>query len=210
MQSKHLLRKSIRCQRRHLSAQEQRNAQQGLVQSARQCQPLWQSNRVLSYVPFEGEASPEALVQKLKPSQLFLPKITNYRQREMRVYAAEACKTLNRFGIAEPKATHSPVAVNKLDLILMPLVAFDRSGNRLGMGAGYYDRALQACQHQTSTRPLLIGVAHGFQEVNRIHPEPWDISLDAILTENEYIPIASKLIRGHHQQSHNSETAFRS
>lgn len=195
MQSKHSLRKLIRRQRRSLSWQQRHTGELGLAQSARQCRQLWQASRVLSYAPFEGEISPKSLVQQLKPNQLFLPKIISYRKCDMRIYSANSLDTDNQFGIAEPKALGSPLAINALDLILVPLVAFDRAGNRLGMGAGYYDRALQSLGHQTSTKPLLIGMAHGFQEVDRIDAEPWDIPVDAILTESEYIPIAAKLNR---------------
>ncbi len=99
----------------------------------------------------------------------------------------------NRFGISEPRTIATPLYANQLTLILLPLVAFDRSGNRLGMGAGYYDRALQALKHQVGTRPLLIGLAHSFQEVEKIDAQTWDVPLDAILTDLEYIPVSSKL-----------------
>ena len=71
----------------------------------------------------------------------------------------------------------------------MPLVAFDRCGNRIGMGAGYYDRALQSLEYQTSTRPFLLGVAHHFQELESIEARSWDVPLDAILTDQEFIQV---------------------
>lgn len=67
-------------------------------------------------------------------------------------------------------------------IILLPLVGFDRSGNRLGQGAGHYDRALERCP-----QALRIGIAWSVQEVALLPADPWDVPLDAILTEREWI-----------------------
>jgi 5-formyltetrahydrofolate cyclo-ligase len=60
----------------------------------------------------------------------------------------------------------------------MPLVGWDRAGNRLGMGGGYYDRTLQSV-----SGPLLVGIAYSVQEVDDIPRESWDVALDIVLTE---------------------------
>jgi 5-formyltetrahydrofolate cyclo-ligase len=88
----------------------------------------------------------------------------------------------NRFGIPEPNAITFKTA-RELDYLLIPLVGFDRLGNRLGMGAGYYDRALS----NVTSRTYKLGVAFSCQELPRIEPKPWDITLDAIVTEREFI-----------------------
>jgi 5-formyltetrahydrofolate cyclo-ligase len=93
----------------------------------------------------------------------------------------------NRFGIAEP--THAAHArrtkLRSLDLILMPLVAFDHSGNRLGMGGGFYDKTLASLNTSCSTwsRPKRIGIAYDLQGVDTIPGEHWDVPLDAVVTE---------------------------
>ena len=84
------------------------------------------------------------------------------------------------FGIPEP--TPGPAfPLRAHDVVLLPVVAFDGRGNRLGQGGGYYDRALGALGEQ---RPPVVGVAHTFQEVESVPTEPWDIRLDAIVTED--------------------------
>lgn len=86
----------------------------------------------------------------------------------------------NRFGIKEPTvARELAIPPGQLDLIFLPLLAFDKKGTRLGMGAGYYDRTLA----KQATKPLLIGVAYEFQRQAFIEAQPWDIPLNAVITE---------------------------
>lgn len=87
----------------------------------------------------------------------------------------------NRFGILEPVGTLE-VGLAEVDLALVPLVAWDASGGRLGMGASFYDRLFQPFADEP--RPLRVGVAYGVQEVDRVPLEPWDVPLHMVLTEN--------------------------
>jgi 5-formyltetrahydrofolate cyclo-ligase len=84
----------------------------------------------------------------------------------------------NRFGIGEP-AEVAPVPVEDLDVVVVPAVAVDRLGHRLGFGAGYYDRALAARGPGT----LLVAAVFSVQVVDSITPEPWDVPVDVVVTE---------------------------
>lgn len=98
---------------------------------------------------------------------LFLPATLNTPQQT------------NSYHITEPEIPHTDAApLDSLDLMLMPLVAFDSHGTRLGRGAGYYDRTLA---HKKPT--CLLGVAYEFQHHAFLPPEPWDIPLDGVVTE---------------------------
>jgi 5-formyltetrahydrofolate cyclo-ligase len=92
---------------------------------------------------------------------------------------------LNRYAIAEPLAD-APELIP--DVILVPLLAFDRSGNRLGYGAGYYDETLQNLRKIKDI--VAIGVAFGFQEVAEVPAESFDERLDMVITERETIDCA--------------------
>lgn len=88
----------------------------------------------------------------------------------------------NRFGIDEPVGgTECPP--EKLEVVLMPLVAFSPTGTRLGMGAGYYDRTFAFCRSRPESGPLLAGVAYALQQVDSLPAESWDVPLDAVITE---------------------------
>lgn len=94
----------------------------------------------------------------------------------------------NRFGIAEPLLhARALVPVWSLNLLLLPLVAFDRQGTRLGMGGGFYDRTLSFKRNHPSWGPKLLGLAHSFQEIQNIPRRSWDIPLDGIVTDREFI-----------------------
>jgi len=86
----------------------------------------------------------------------------------------------NRYGIPEP-AHERLLPLRQLDLILVPLVAWDRRGNRLGMGAGLYDRTLRLSSG--SGGPLLAGVGYGPQEQNAVPVDDRDVRLQAIVCE---------------------------
>ena len=87
----------------------------------------------------------------------------------------------NRYGILEPSETPD-IQMVEIDLMLIPLVGWDSSGGRLGMGAGYYDRALQPFAQSPS--PVRAGVAYQLQQAPNLPTEPWDIRLHGILSES--------------------------
>ncbi len=87
------------------------------------------------------------------------------------------------FGIPEPADGH-PRPLSNHDVVLAPLVAFDASGHRLGQGGGFYDRAMAS---RAGSRPVMIGIAHAFQQVESVPVEPWDVPLDAVVTEESVI-----------------------
>ena len=89
----------------------------------------------------------------------------------------------NRFGLWEP-ATGEIVSAKEIDIVITPLVAFDDQYNRIGMGGGYFDRCFSFLKHrQHWLRPKLIGVAFECQRVEKIDPNPWDIRLCSVITE---------------------------
>jgi len=84
------------------------------------------------------------------------------------------------YGLREPAADPDRVrTLDQIDLILVPLVAVDRRGHRIGMGGGYYDRLLA----ETQSTPKRIGVAYHWQIVDNIEPQPWDIPLHGLITD---------------------------
>lgn len=95
------------------------------------------------------------------------------------------------FGIPAPPALAQPV---EPDLVVAPLLAFDRAGRRLGQGAGHYDRTLASLR---ARKPVFVlGLAFAGQEIDELPEEAHDQRLDAILTETGYLPVSPRLTRG--------------
>jgi 5-formyltetrahydrofolate cyclo-ligase len=92
-------------------------------------------------------------------------------------------------GIAAPLASAAEL---KPDIIVCPLIAFDRAGGRLGQGGGYYDRTIEQAR-ALGRRPWVVGLGFSIQEVAHVPVEPHDQRLDAILTEKAFIPVAKDL-----------------
>jgi 5-formyltetrahydrofolate cyclo-ligase len=116
----------------------------------------------------------------------FLPITANRIAQPLRFAKLDGSPGLthNRYGIIEPH-THRLMSARWIDVMIMPLVAFDRAGRRLGMGGGYYDATLAYLRSRKHWRkPLLIGVAYACQEINEVPAEAWDVRMDMLLTEN--------------------------
>ena len=184
------MRRRLRALRCNLPPAERSAAERAIRAGLRRF-GLWQAcRRVAVYIGMPGEVD-------LRPSfddawrngvQLYVPRIVHRRSGAMAFVplAPTAVMRKNSFGIAEPAGgCRGRIPTLWLDAIVVPLVGFDRSGHRLGMGAGFYDRALRRRLDRTQSfrRPLLIGVAYSIQEVEHIEPAPWDVALDFVVTE---------------------------
>ena len=123
--------------------------------------------------------------------QVYLPVLSPNGDRRLWFarYRPGAPMRRNRYGIPEPVwGRHDLIRPQALDLILLPLVAFDRHGHRLGMGGGWYDRSLAFRRHRRHwQRPRLAGLAHDFQLVPELPHQPWDVDLDEAFTENRHL-----------------------
>jgi len=90
----------------------------------------------------------------------------------------------NAYHIFEPSLENKEIPLAAIDLFFLPLVAFDHQGHRLGLGGGYYDRTLENIK-KINPQTKIIGLAYSLQEVPMVPADPWDVCLDAILTEKE-------------------------
>jgi 5-formyltetrahydrofolate cyclo-ligase len=146
---------------------------------------LQAGQRIALYVslPEELDASPLLALARHRRCEIFLPCIEDYRARRMSFRRETATLVRNRFGIPEP-VRGEVIASRWLDLVFVPLVAFDARGTRLGLGAGFYDRALAWRHVRRSWRgPRLIGLAYSFQQVPAIEQQSHDVHLDVVVTE---------------------------
>lgn len=187
------IRKVIRQQRKALSPSQQRLAAQRLSIRIARHPSFRQAKSLTAYIASQGEINLTPLI-KLAQKQhkaCYLPviekppKYINNAKLTMRfsLFPAGSKLTPRLFNIPEPQKKCFKT-LGHIDLILCPLVAFDNKGNRIGMGGGFYDRALSRVKK--ARRRKVWGVAHSLQE-QQFTPAPWDIALDGIFTDNKTI-----------------------
>lgn len=187
------LRAQLRQRRADLSAAERIAAAQGLVEQLEQVPEFLTDQRIAGYWAIAGELPLAALMQGLRArgQTWHLPVIGADRQLRFAPWQPRAELTTNRYGIPEPVcAADALLAPEQLDVVLLPLLGFDRRGHRLGFGGGYYDRSFAFLRDRTDVgKPVLVGVGYALQEVAAIEAEPWDVRLDYIATERELIDL---------------------
>ena len=184
------LRRRLRTLRRALDVRAQAAHAAAIIRHLRRTRLLPAAGRVALYVAADGEPDLRALMTGplARRRRWYLPVLRGHAPGRLwfvRHRAGEPMRA-NRFRIPEPARRRRRIQpLHALDVILLPLVGFDADCNRLGMGAGFYDRSLAPlCRRRHWQRPRLIGIAHDCQRVAQLVPRPWDVPLDAVVTES--------------------------
>ena len=186
------LRRMLRKARRALTPSEQRQAAHGLYRQLAQ-HPLFRRAKHISlYLPTDGEIDPRLLLRaaQRRGKATYLPVLSAWPRTKMVFQRVKPGETLlpNRFRILEPRVNaRRQRKVWALDLVLLPLVGFDDTGGRLGMGGGFYDRSLAYLARRKSWRkPALLGLAHECQKVDRLAQASWDVPLAGTVTDRQW------------------------
>lgn len=95
----------------------------------------------------------------------------------------------NRYSIQEPLNREDEIPAEQLDLVITPLIAFDRQGHRLGTGGGYYDRSFAFLKNHSGKQPFMLGIGYAAQQADDLPSDEWDVCLDAVVTENQFIEL---------------------
>jgi 5-formyltetrahydrofolate cyclo-ligase len=185
------LRARLAARRRGLTPGEREHAAHAVAGHALRTLPLKAGSRVAIYASLPGELDTTPLIElaRERGCRLYLPRIDRPRSaRGMRFLAMDGALSRNRLGIDEPDAGAPRIGARWLDLVLLPLLGFDRSGVRLGTGGGFYDRAFAFRNHRCSWHaPRLVGLAYAFQELERIEAATHDVRMDAVITDEGVI-----------------------
>jgi len=178
---KTLLRQSLLRQRRQLpvmaSESRGRRAQQRLLQL-----PLFtQAHSVALYSPIRNEVPTQLLFLacRRRGKRVFYPRVEGATLQLVEV-TSMAELSQGAFGVLEPTAP-TGVALRQIELLVIPGVAFDRRGHRLGYGKGYYDRLL----HEDGFQGVRVGLCFDFQVVDELPVQPHDVPMDWIVTERD-------------------------
>lgn len=178
------LRKIIRQQRRALSADEQQRFAHEAAQRLLTLPQVAQAKTIALFLSFDGELDTSPLINALWQANkaVYLPVLHPFSNGNLLFlrYSETTPLVRNRLKILEPQLdVRQVLPVAQLDVLVTPLVAFDSTGQRLGMGGGFYDRTLQ---HWQQHHFYPVGLAHDCQWVAELPTEAWDIPLPAVVT----------------------------
>ena len=171
------------------------DSQTHAANSSKICDGFWNldtfqsAEHVGAYLAFDGEADPMELMTSAfeKGKQIYLPVIAGKTKPLLFApWTPSTTMVKNRFNILEPNVEPSKrVDAHRLDFVVTPLVAFDESCNRIGVGGGFYDRTFGFLNEPGMQKSvMLLGFAFELQKLDAIQPQPWDVRLDAVVTES--------------------------
>jgi len=144
-----------------------------------------QADRIAAYCAVNGEIGLNPVMDHALAlgKEVYLPNLDQQALRFAPYFQGQKMR-INKFRLPEPDVNDSEMlSPGALDLVLAPLVVFDSNRNRIGMGGGFYDRSFAFRKNPEHGKPVLIGVAHEIQKVDRIVPEEWDVRVDMVVTD---------------------------
>ncbi len=171
------IRAVLQQKRRILTTQQVEVCSQEVVNKLLALPAFQAAKRVLLYYPIHNEIDLRALLTAAPEKEYFLP-VTHRKSIEVRPYDNDVSMKRGYFGIPEPQTARY---TGKLDLVIVPAVAFDKANNRLGRGGGYYDRFLNYSKHTTK-----IGVGYKFQLKEHIPTDHHDKKMDAVVVSDTH------------------------
>jgi 5-formyltetrahydrofolate cyclo-ligase len=196
--SKVALRRRLREERRAIAPAARRIAAEELAERLSAMRAFRTARRIACYAPVDGEIDTAIVMERMARlnKRCYLPVLSriDYDRLWFAPAHTRVARARNRYGILEPRVPPQQlVRARELDLILMPLVGFDDNGHRIGMGGGFFDRSLAFLAWRERWRkPHLIGLAYDFQKLSTLPREPWDIALDAVVTDRDvYVAVGT-------------------
>ncbi len=178
---KYEIRRKVKAMRQMLSEIERRQAAEEVFERLEKTAAFLMADHILMYHSLPDEVFTHSFLGKWgKRKHFYLPRV-NGVNLEILPYD-ESHLELGSFHIEEPTGSET-VDPSQIELVVVPAVAYDRRGNRLGRGKGFYDRLLK------NTRATKVGIGYEFQLVDEVPTEPHDVAMDIIITQNSTIVV---------------------
>jgi 5-formyltetrahydrofolate cyclo-ligase len=186
---KALLRKKLLNRRNHLNQKDINLFSKIICSKLNKLEVFLKSKHIALYYAINNEVCLENLLIESSPlsKQFYLPIVQQDWSLKFYPYKRNDPLCINKWGIYEPISQHPPIELQQIDIIILPMLGFCKSGARLGMGKACYDRTLQQ-----KNRPTLIGVSFSTMEIDSLNQEPHDVLMDFIITEKNVYDISGK------------------
>lgn len=182
--SKNSLRELINLERSMLTTDEQQTLSEKICLQLMNLEQIKQSQTIALYFSFRNEVDVTRLMHTTSQTLTFVfPVVLPNKQLEFHSHSLGDTTTLNQYKIEEPTLKQNAVALSQIDTMIIPALGFDTECNRLGTGAGYYDRTLATLP--ADDRPFLVIAAFDFQKTENIPTDSWDIPANCVVTEKK-------------------------
>ncbi|MFE0586188.1 5-formyltetrahydrofolate cyclo-ligase [Pantoea vagans] len=181
------IRQQVHHLRRAMTDEQQAQAAEQLAELALNYAPLSAARNIALFLSVDGELNTRPLIARLwhLKKAVYLPVLHPFSPGNLLFlrYSPDTPLLPNKLRIPEPPLDiRQLITLDQLDLMLVPLVAFDQHGQRLGMGGGFYDRTLQNWRQHGF---LPVGLAHDCQQVDSLPVAEWDVPLPAVMTPSK-------------------------
>lgn len=186
--NKNVIRKEIAKLRNNLKLEDKKILDEKIFNFLIKSDFYKKSKRIFIYVSYNNEVDTKEIIEySLKNDKIiYVPKI-NIEDKTMKAIRIHSLNELyvNKYGILEPNIVDKNYIESDFDLIVLPGIAFDKVGNRIGYGGGYYDKYLSVLECKINK----VALAYEFQVIDNIETEKHDIKVDCVITDNEIIYI---------------------
>jgi 5-formyltetrahydrofolate cyclo-ligase len=180
---KNSLRDTLKAKRSELNTEFKQQAAASITKCIQSLEVYKEAKHIALYQAFRGEVDLTPLWHASinLEKTCYFPTLNEDKTLSFIPASHDTLWFKNKYGILEPDVGEPDlIDIGDLDILFAPLLGFDANGNRLGMGAGYYDRTLAGVKPQ-----LLAGIAYDFQKIATLHPNDWDVPLDLTITERK-------------------------
>lgn len=188
METKTALRKKFNQIRSAIKPAYREEARLAAAKHFLQLEFLKEKMSIACYLPTKYEFDTKAIIEAIWhiKAHCYLPVLMEDKKLQFALYRYGDKLRKNQFDILEPVNREHLIEPKNLEIVITPLVAFDRDGHRLGTGGGYYDQTFGFLHEGYITKPFFVGLAFAEQQADSLPYDSWDINLDGILTEKGF------------------------
>lgn len=187
---KKILRKEILEKRNNIDLVKKEEMDKKILNQFYESKYYKEAEKIFIYISYDSEINTKVIINKaLKDKKkIYVPR-TEFKTRHMDAVEIISLDNLieSKYGILEPSIAESHIDPSELDLIVVPGVAFDRNGGRMGYGAGFYDRYFKKINKENMNKIIKLALAYEFQMLDKVPMNAQDVPVDFIITENEFI-----------------------
>lgn len=189
-EDKKILRKEIITKRNNIDVTEKENMDKKILDRFYDSKYYKEAKHIFVYISYGSEINTKEIITKAfkDNKKIYVPR-TEFKTRLMDAVEIKSLDNLikSSYGALEPSKEEPYVDPNKLDLIVVPGLAFDRNGGRMGYGAGFYDRYFKKISKENISKVTKLALTYDFQVLDKVPMSEQDVPVDYIITEKEFI-----------------------